>query len=381
MNEVGGRCTFGSGSRRRMAPTVESLYCAEDVGASEWGEEHDVGVAESRVEVPVSGFQPAVFLDFPVEDDEAISEMLLKEGQHMPEASYSGRYRALELSSAARLEAVRWIQKVQSFYKYSPLTVVLAVNYMDRFLSLHHFPQGKEWMLQLLSVACISLAAKMEESHVPILLDLQVEKVEHVFEAHMIQRMELLVLSTLQWRMSVVTPFSYIDYFFHKLGISSVLLRALLTRVGDIVLKAVKDTTFLTYLPSVVAAAAIICSLEEVTALQSGDLLRIFASLSVDVDAVKRCYNDMQEVVMGSHYRRLAVKRKALSALEPQSPVGVLEAAALSCASEGTSGLWSRESSPRTCEKSPVATSSRFKRRKLLADDEPRTTTLSRHIT
>jgi hypothetical protein len=35
--------------------------------------------------------------------------------------------------------------------------------------------QGKVWMLQLLSVACMSLAAKMEETEVPILVDLQVE--------------------------------------------------------------------------------------------------------------------------------------------------------------------------------------------------------------
>lgn len=70
--------------------------------------------------------------------------------------------------------------------------------------------------------------------------DVQVEQVEHVFEAHTIQRMELLVLSTLEWRMSVVTPFSYIDYFFHKLGISNLLLRALLSRVSEIVLKSVK---------------------------------------------------------------------------------------------------------------------------------------------
>ncbi|KAG0559521.1 hypothetical protein KC19_10G111500 [Ceratodon purpureus] len=267
------------------------------------------------------------------------------------------------------------VVQVQSFYNYGPLTVALAVNYMDRFLSRHHLPQGRDWMLQLLSVACISLAAKMEESEVPILLDLQVEQVEHVFEAHTIQRMELLVLSTLEWRMSVVTPFSYIDYFFHKLGISNVLLRALLTRVGDIVLKAVKDTIFLPYLPSVVAAAAIICSLEEVTALQSGDLMRIFGSLSVDVDAVKECYDDMQEVVMDSCYRRLSVKRKALLASEPQSPVGVLEAAALSSASEGTSGFSSRESSPGVCDVFPVATSSQSKRRKLLADDEQQSTT------
>jgi hypothetical protein len=67
-----------------------------------------------------------------------------------------------------------------------------------------------------------------------------VEKAEQVFEAHTIQRMELLVLSTLEWRMSVVTPFSYIDYFFHKLGISGVLLWALLTRMSEIVLKALK---------------------------------------------------------------------------------------------------------------------------------------------
>jgi len=67
----------------------------------------------------------------------------------------------------------------------------------------------------------------------------QVEQVEHVFEAHTIQRMELLVLSTLEWRMCVVTPFSYIDYFFHKLGISSLLVRALLCRVSEIVLRAI----------------------------------------------------------------------------------------------------------------------------------------------
>ena len=34
--------------------------------------------------------------------------------------------------------------------------------------------KGKAWMIQLLSVACLSLAAKMEETEVPLLLDLQV---------------------------------------------------------------------------------------------------------------------------------------------------------------------------------------------------------------
>lgn len=49
------------------------------------------------------------------------------------------------------------------------------------------------------------------------------------------------------------------------------------------------DSTFLAYLPSVVAAAAIICSLEEVTTLQFGDLLRIFGRLAVDVVSLVVC--------------------------------------------------------------------------------------------
>uniref|UniRef100_A0A7I4AZF3 Cyclin N-terminal domain-containing protein n=1 Tax=Physcomitrium patens TaxID=3218 RepID=A0A7I4AZF3_PHYPA len=325
-----------------MSPSVDclaSLYCAEDVSGTAWNESEMCGAADRVFES-----QPAVFMDFPVEDDEAIATLLMKEAQFMPEADYLERYQSRKLSLEARLAAIEWILKVHSFYNYSPLTVALAVNYMDRFLSRYYFPEGKEWMLQLLSVACISLAAKMEESDVPILLDFQVEQEEHIFEAHTIQRMELLVLSTLEWRMSGVTPFSYVDYFFHKLGVSDLLLRALLSRVSEIILKSIRVTTSLQYLPSVVAAASIICALEEVTTIRTGDLLRTFNELLVNV-------------------------RKILHASEPQSPVGVLEAADVSSPSGTVLGFSSRESSPDVTD-SPPSTNSQRKRRKLSLHNE-----------
>ncbi|KAL1326428.1 hypothetical protein AAHE18_13G228000 [Arachis hypogaea] len=43
----------------------------------------------------------------------------------------------------------------------------------DRFLLSFHFQREKPWMIQLASVTCISLAAKVEETQVPLLLDLQ----------------------------------------------------------------------------------------------------------------------------------------------------------------------------------------------------------------
>ncbi|KAL1291341.1 cyclin-D3-1-like [Arachis hypogaea] len=51
----------------------------------------------------------------------------------------------------------------------------------------------------------------VEETQVPLLLDLQVEDAKYVFESKTIQRMELLILSTLNWKMHPVTPLSAIE--------------------------------------------------------------------------------------------------------------------------------------------------------------------------
>ena len=42
-----------------------------------------------------------------------------------------------------------------------------------------------------------------------------------MFEAKTIQRMELLVLSTLKWRMLPVTPISFFEHIVRRLGLKS----------------------------------------------------------------------------------------------------------------------------------------------------------------
>lgn len=72
----------------------------------------------------------------------------------------------------------------------------------------------KIWAFRLLSVACLSLAAKMEECKVPTLSEFPVQ--DYDFESKVIQRMELLVLNTLEWKMGSITPFAYLHYFINK---------------------------------------------------------------------------------------------------------------------------------------------------------------------
>lgn len=69
--------------------------------------------------------------------------------------------------------------------------------------------------MQLLSVACVSVAAKMEETGVPSLLDLQTldSGSQFLFEPRTVRRMELLLMSALQWRVQGITPFDFLPFF------------------------------------------------------------------------------------------------------------------------------------------------------------------------
>lgn len=106
---------------------------------------------------------------------------------------------------------------MHSHHRFQPETVYLSVNYLDRFILSHNLP-GKEWHWRLLSAACLSLAAKMEETNVPLLLDLQIIEPRFLFKPKTVQQMELLVGGSLKWRLRTTTPFDFLHYFISKVS-------------------------------------------------------------------------------------------------------------------------------------------------------------------
>ncbi|XP_020254276.1 cyclin-D3-1-like [Asparagus officinalis] len=160
---------------------------------------------------------------------------------------------------------------------------------------LHALVTDTIYVNQLLSVACLSLAAKTEETEVPLLLDLQIES-KYVFEARTIQRMELLVLSTLKWRMQAVTPFSFIDYFLHKFNDDNSPTKPLISRAAQLILSTARGIEFLAFRPSEIAAAFAMSVLGET---QMVDIEK-FSSFCNNVDEEKllRCYEVVQEVIL-----------------------------------------------------------------------------------
>ncbi|KAG4930684.1 hypothetical protein JHK82_047759 [Glycine max] len=272
-------------------------------------------------------------------EDEELVSLIAKEGEtHL---CFHGVVAngALE---GPRVEAVNWISKVCGHYGFSALTTVLAVNYFDRFITSLKFQNDKPWMTQLTAVACLSLAVKTEETHVPLLLDLQVEESRFVFEAKTIQRMELLVLSTLKWRMHPVTPISFFEHIVRRLGLKSRLHWEFLWRCERVLLNVIADSRVMSYLPSTLAAATMIRVIKEIESFNATEYIdQLLGLLKISEEQVNQCYKIIQKL-LGCYegIYSLHQKRKRLS--EPGSP-GAVTDASFSCDSSNDS--WTVSSS------------------------------------
>ncbi|KAF5741044.1 cyclin-D1-1-like [Tripterygium wilfordii] len=232
-------------------------------------------------------------------EEESIAGYIEDERHFVPGVDYLSQFKSRSLDASAREQSVAWILKVQAYYGFQPLTAYLSVNYLDRFLYSRRLPQTNGWPMQLLSVACLSLAAKMEEPLVPSLLDLQVEGAKYIFEPRTIRRMEFLVLSVLDWRLRSITPFTFISFFACKLDPTGNYVAFLIKRATEIIFSNIQEASFVEYWPSSIAAAAILCAANEIPNL----------SLLVDPqhaeswcdglskEKIIRCYRLMQDVV------------------------------------------------------------------------------------
>ncbi|GJN03805.1 hypothetical protein PR202_ga21285 [Eleusine coracana subsp. coracana] len=301
-----------------MAPScydvaASMLLCAEDNSSILWLEEEEEEEEEKTVVGRKRGGRSSPDWDdgfggadlFPPQSEECVAGLVEREPEHMPRSDYGERLRRGGVDLCVRREAVDWIWKVHAYYGFGPLTACLAVNYLDRFLSHYELPEGKAWMTQLLSVACLSLAAKMEETAVPQSLDLQVGD-------------------------AAVTPFSYLDYFLQKLNGGNAAPRSWLFQSAELILGAARGTGYIGFRPSEIAAAVAVTVVGDADA--AVDIVK--ACAHVDKERVLRCQDAIQS--MASSINTVPPKRAGggRASPVPQSPVGVLDAGCMSYKSD-----------------------------------------------
>ncbi|GER56683.1 cyclin family protein [Striga asiatica] len=200
-----------------------------------------------------------------------------------------------------RLEAVKSILKISAMFGYHYRTAYLSSIYLDQFLAKTWFSDGNTaWTSRLLSIACLSLAAKMEEHKARKLIEYRVDG--YGFEGIAIQKMELCVLHELGWQMGILTPFTYIHYFTAKLCAEKCRQKEIATRAADLVLAIMEEPNInaAENLSSIVAAASVLAAYDHrlEKRMMEDKINEIPSWGSLEKDLTFSCYCKLQEIMM-----------------------------------------------------------------------------------
>ncbi|KAL1534219.1 cyclin-D1-1-like [Salvia divinorum] len=284
-------------SSSQPMPSPSSLLCKEGLGSLGCEEDEEISVNGNDEEYIQT------LLDREIRD--GVSQM-----QDLLQNSWIQR---------ARLEWIDYILRKREVLGFGVQTAYASVTYLDRFLSIRSIDAEQSWAMRLLSMACLSLAAKMEEIRVPALSEFCVE--DYNFESSVIQRMELLVLNALGWKMGSLTPLSFTTFFASKFCDNKSPPKNWLSRVMEAILTSVRDAKIMCHRPSVISAAAtLFVSDQELTkdALQ----LKIGCLTpphSFNSDSIISCYSSFQEMEIERLNLNKGIESPALSPIQLQA--------------------------------------------------------------
>ncbi|PKA49806.1 Cyclin-D5-1 [Apostasia shenzhenica] len=296
--------------------SLSSLFCDED------GSRLDAGHEEEEVDELFIVWSGPILSQ--AVDDEYIETLVSKETSFATASiSFSDSGEGISMIGdslrRSRFESIRWILKMKSCFGFGWQTAYLAVNYFDRFFLRRTIDEAKTWAMELLSIACLSLAAKMEENRPPALSAYRMG--EFQFSSKLIQRMEFLLLDTLEWRLSSVTPFAYLTYFVSKFQFQQS-SKDLISRAIWFIFLIAEGARFILFFfnsddpkcrfddrqfdpnaainvmdnrPSTVAAASIFAASGEglTKKLMESKLSAVFLSEPMETELVFSCYNAM----------------------------------------------------------------------------------------
>ncbi|XP_069763851.1 G1/S-specific cyclin-D1-like [Narcine bancroftii] len=136
----------------------------------------------------------------------------------------------------------------------------LAMNYLDRFLSLMPLEKSR---FQLLGSACLFLASKLRQTH-PLCAETLCAYTIHSIRPEELTAMELLLLDKLQWDIAAPTPQEFVEHLLEVLGPAVARERLIRRHTETFIALCSTDTEFVSHPPSVIGAASLaaaICGL------------------------------------------------------------------------------------------------------------------------
>uniref|UniRef100_A0A4W4H4A3 Cyclin N-terminal domain-containing protein n=1 Tax=Electrophorus electricus TaxID=8005 RepID=A0A4W4H4A3_ELEEL len=189
--------------------------------------------------------------------DRALQTLLSTEDNYLPSTNYFKCVQN-EVAPYMRRVVATWLLEVCEEQKCEEDVFPLAINYLDRFLSIERM---KKTRLQLLGAACMFLASKMKET-VPLSAEKLCIYTDNSVRPDELLSMELLVLNKLKWDLASVTPHDFIEYFLFKLPVHEDAKHTLRKHAQTFVALCATDVKFIAHPPSMIASSCVAAAMQ-----------------------------------------------------------------------------------------------------------------------
>ena len=238
---------------------MESLFCQEVIS-------HVIDIQPVRGSVDIEPMVDPVLLT----DKRVMDNMLAGETSHTVR-DYCDNTQT-EVAPHMRKIVTDWMLEVCEDQHCQSEVFFLAVNYLDRFLSLVNI---KKTQFQLVASVCILLASKFSQV-VPISSEQLVIYTDNSVSVEQLRHWEIEVLNVLQWELSASTAHSFLQHFCSN---SSLKCSTTITRqAAGVAALACTEYKFILTKQSVIAAAALAVSVEKLEKVKTDEIVRSLAS-------------------------------------------------------------------------------------------------------
>jgi hypothetical protein len=200
-------------------------------------------------------------------EDDIYGNLAQVEVYHAPRSDYLDSTQP-HISAALRATVIDWMHLVGDELRLHPATVLLAVHVMDRFLSIVAISSEK---LQLIAMAAILIAGKYEEVRAPTVHAL-LFLAENVFPRDTLIRVEPIILSSLEFAVSVPSALDFLHYFASR-GTAAV--EGLGLRIAEFLVElSSQQPLYFQHRPSAIAATAL-CIARYILATQGHHMVNL----------------------------------------------------------------------------------------------------------
>uniref|UniRef100_A0A1B6EAC8 Cyclin N-terminal domain-containing protein n=1 Tax=Clastoptera arizonana TaxID=38151 RepID=A0A1B6EAC8_9HEMI len=233
-------------------------------------------------------------------DDRVLKNLLNEEDRFAANISYFECVQK-DLTPDMRRIVAEWMLEICEEQKCQEEVFILAMNYLDRFLSICPI---KKCQLQLLGSACLLVASKLREPR-PISAETLVFYTDNSITLPNLWRWEILVLAKLKWDISAVTPQDFLNHILSRIPVdlSSCECHMVRRHAQTFIALCARDYKFSMYTPSMISAASVAAALHGLDWTSKNNvplpelLSRLHRILSIEMDYLQSCLKQIEEMV------------------------------------------------------------------------------------